>query len=158
VAVLGVSHLEHTGFDVLKKVHADPSGVPVLVLCAHPPPTLIKAALDSGASGVVTDSSSLNEVVAAIGAVANGKCYMGAPPFGLPSAPAERLRTESPVLSTRQKQMLCHLAAGRTPTEISELTGLSVRTVSTHKARLRQKLNLSSNAQLISYAIRYYLP
>ena len=155
LAVVGVSHPEQVGMAILKDIAAKYPGVGVLALCMFPWQELTVAVIRAGASGCLADDSPLEEVLTAIRSVAHGQPYF-APSTSATLVTALRglESAAEPTLSQRQRQVLRLYAGGKTITEIAGITGLSVRTVSTYKARILQKLQLSSNAELIAYAIR----
>ena len=154
VAILGVWHPAQAGLQLLGDILARWPKLLVLILCAYPSQEVTAAALRLGASGGLTDFSSPAQILDAIRTVAAGRPYVDS---STTTALITALRGKDPAseknLSRRQMQILRLYASGKTVTEIAGLTGLSVRTVSTYKARMLEKLQLSSNAHLIAYAI-----
>jgi len=116
-------------------------------------------ALKAGASGYLTKESVADELVAAIRRVAGGGAYVS-------PETAERLAlglnqdvaaTPHTLLSDREFEVFRMIAQGRSVTEIADALALSVKTVSTHKARIMQKMNLANPAELIRYALDHGL-
>jgi len=127
----------------------------VLVLSMQDDPRYVRAAFEAGASGYVLKEAADTEVVSAIRAVAAGERYLH-PSLGakLIAAEAEdRRRAEQDPLSEREREVLRLLALGHTNQEIAKQLYISVRTAETHRAHIMQKLNLSSRAELVRYAL-----
>ena len=127
----------------------------VLVLSMQDDPRYVRAAFEAGASGYVLKEAADTEVVAAIRAVASGEHYLH-PSLGAKLIAAEtedRRRAEQDPLSEREREVLRLLALGHTNQEIAKQLYISVRTAETHRAHIMQKLNLSSRAELVRYAL-----
>ena len=145
-----------SGFDILKELKYEQPHLPVLVLSIHAEEQLAVRALKAGASGYVTKENAPNELVKAIRKVVSGGKYISPGlaetlAFGL-EAVSDRPRHET--LSDREFQVMQLMANGKTLTEIAGELALSVKTVSTYRTRLLEKLNLKSNAELMRYAIQ----
>jgi len=127
----------------------------VLVLSMQDDPRYVRAAFEAGASGYVLKEAADTEVVSAIRAVASGERYLH-PSLGAKLIAAEtedRRRAEQDPLSEREREVLRLLALGHTNQEIAKQLYISVRTAETHRAHIMQKLNLSSRAELVRYAL-----
>ena len=127
----------------------------VLVLSMQDDPRYVRAAFEAGASGYVLKEAADTEVVSAIRAVASGEHYLH-PSLGAKLIAAEtedRRRAEQDPLSEREREVLRLLALGHTNQEIAKQLYISVRTAETHRAHIMQKLNLSSRAELVRYAL-----
>ena len=127
----------------------------VLVLSMQDDPRYVRAAFEAGASGYVLKEAADTEVVSAIRAVASGEHYLH-PSLGARLIAAEtedRRRAEQDPLSEREREVLRLLALGHTNQEIAKQLYISVRTAETHRAHIMQKLNLSSRAELVRYAL-----
>jgi len=151
VVVLDVTLPGASGLDVLKEIRRDYPDLPVLVLSMHPAAQFARRALAAGASGYLTKDSAPTELVTAIEEIRNGRRYLGARRLALddraaPSAPHD-------ALSDREYQVLRMLGSGQKVSEIAGALGLSVKTVSTYRIRLLDKLQMRSNAELMRYAI-----
>jgi len=114
--------------------------------------------LKGGASGYLTKESAPAELAAAVRKVARGGRYVSA---SLAETLADHLsdgdRPPHDTLSTREFQVFCLMAEGKSLTEIARSLFLSVKTVSTHRARILQKLRIRNNAELVQYALRHGL-
>jgi two-component system, NarL family, invasion response regulator UvrY len=140
-----------SGLSLLRKIHREFPSTPVLVVSMHPADQFAQRALQAGAIGYVTKDSDPQELVQAARVALAGGRYV-------PTEVQEAMRqTEDPPahaeLSDREYQVLRLIGAGRTVTEIGAELGLSVKTVSTYRARILEKLQLRTSAELIHYAI-----
>ena len=159
VLVLDIAMEGLGGIDVLKALKARKSTLKVLVLSMYPPEQYALRVLKAGALGYLTKGSSLSELISAIRKVALGKKYISADVASLLSDNLLGDLEHEPheILSEREYQILCHLAKGRTVTEIAELLSLSSNTISTYRARVLKKMNLKNNAELAHYAVSHGL-
>lgn len=156
LVLLDISMPGRSGLDILKELRSERPKLPILVLSMHPEEQYAVRVLKSGASGYLTKESAPDELISAIRKVSVGKKYV------TPSL-AEKLAfdletdAERPLhelLSDREYQVLCLIASGRTVGEIAEKLALSVKTISTYRSRILEKMNLKNNAELTHYAIR----
>lgn len=159
VAVLDMSMPGRSGIDLIRQVKAERPRLKVLVLSAHSEEQYAVRALKAGASGYLTKESVADALVAAIRRVAGGGAYVS-------PETAERLAlgmnqdvaaAPHTLLSDREFEVFRMIAQGRSVTEIAVALALSVKTVSTHKARIMQKMNLANPAELIRYALDHNL-
>jgi two-component system invasion response regulator UvrY len=155
LVLLDISMPGRGGLDVLKELKNRNPRLPVLILSMHPEEHYAVRALRSGASGYLTKGSASDELVNAIRKVLSGGKYVS-------SSLAEKLaevlddNTENPIhetLSNREYQVLCMIGSGNTATEIAAEMSLSVKTISTFRARLLHKMRMKNNAELTHYAI-----
>jgi two-component system invasion response regulator UvrY len=155
IVLLDISMPGRDGLEVLKELKRQRPKLAVLMLSMYPEEQYAVRALRSGASGYLTKESAPDELIAAIRKVSAGGKYIS-------SSLAEKLAlklgnySDSPVheqLSDREYQIMTMLAAGKTLTEIADELALSVKTISTYRARLLQKMNMKSNAEITRYAI-----
>ena len=154
IVVLDVTLPGASGLDVLKDIRRDYPSLPVLVLSMHPAAQFARRALAAGASGYLTKDSAPTELVSAIEEIRRGRRYLGARRTDTEPAPgrggADLLHD---ALSDREYQVLRMLGSGQTVSEIAAALRLSVKTVSTYRIRLLEKLQMRSNAELMRYAI-----
>ena len=155
VIVADISMPGRSGLDVLKELKQDHPKLPVLVLSMHPEDQYAVRALKLGASGYMTKESAPEELVKAIRKVVSGGRYVS------PSL-AEKLavdlavdtdRSPHEALSEREHQVFTMIARGKTVKEIGDELALSVKTVSTYRTRILEKMAMKNNAELIHYAI-----
>jgi len=159
VLVLDITMPGRSGFDILKELRAEKSKLPVLVLSMHAEEQFAVRLLKAGASGYLNKESAPDELVKAIRKVVTGGRYVSPAlaeklAFEIDSD-SDRLLHDS--LSDREFQVMRMMAAGQTVKEIATELALSVKTISTYRARILEKMNLRTNAELIHYAIQNQL-
>lgn len=159
VLVLDLSMPGRSGMELIKLVKAEKPRVRILVLSMHEEQQYAVRAIKSGASGYLTKESAPALLVQAINKIAGGGAFISAEvaeQLALGAMPGgQALPHES--LSDREFQVMRLLVAGHSVTEIAAQLSLSVKTVSTHKANLMDKLGLANQADLMRYAIRHGL-
>ena len=159
VLLLDMSMPGKSGMELIRQVKAERPKLRVLVLSMHEEHQYAVRSIRAGASGYLTKESAALELVAAIRKVAGGGAYISAEvaeQLALASMP----RAEGPphtLLSDREYQVFRRLVAGAAVTQIAGDLNLSVKTVSTHKARLMEKLGVGNQAELIHYALKHRL-
>jgi len=159
VVLLDISFPGRSGIDVLKQVKSFRPKLPVLILSMHPEEQYAVRALRAGAAGYLTKESAPDELIEAIQKVARGRKYITASLADKLAAEIGQPSEEPPHerLSDREYQVMCMIASGKTVKEIGRELNLSVKTISTHRARILVKMDLKNNAQLTHYAIKYKL-
>jgi two-component system invasion response regulator UvrY len=153
VVVLDLTLPGASGLDLLKDIRRERHALPVLVLSMHPAAQFARRVLAAGASGYLTKDSAATELVQAIEQIRRGRLYLGNPPPEWARTPATVSVVPHDKLSDREYQVLRMLGSGSTVSEIATALGLSVKTVSTYRARLLEKLDMRSNAEVMRYAI-----
>jgi two-component system invasion response regulator UvrY len=151
LVLLDLSMPGDTGLSVLRKIRREFPSIPVMIVSMHPADQFAQRALQAGAVGYVAKDSDPQELVEAVRAALSGRR-----PVPSEVQEAARLEREPPAhagLSDREYQVLRMIGAGRTVTEIGAELGLSVKTVSTYRARILEKLQLRTSAELIHYAV-----
>jgi two-component system, NarL family, invasion response regulator UvrY len=148
-----------SGLDILQELKRDNPQLPVLVLSMHPEKQYGKRVLKAGAFGYLNKESAPEELVTAIRKVLSGGRYVSA-------ALAENLALElgghasgclHDSLSDREIEVLRMIGSGRTVSQIADVLHLSVTTVSTYRARILEKLDMTTTAQLVHYALVNHL-
>ncbi len=147
------------GLETLQRVRAAAPDLPVLILSIHPEDQLAARLLQAGADGYVNKEAATEELSVAVRRVLQGQKYVSP---DLASKLAEELGEDSgrpphERLSDREFQVLRLLGSGRTVSGIAEELTLSVKTVSTYRARVLEKLDMENTAQLIRYALEHDL-
>lgn len=154
VSMPGIGFLE-----TLHRVKVNRPDIQVLVLSMHPEDHYALRALKAGAAGYLTKDHTPNELADAIRHVYDGRKYVT-------SSLAEKLATQlgsdsskppHEVLSDREYEVLCRLAAGEAISSIATALMLSPKTVSTYRARILEKMRLTNNADLVRYALDHAL-
>ncbi|QCP54134.1 response regulator transcription factor [Trinickia violacea] len=147
-----------SGIGLIRRIRTEQPALPILVLSIHNEAQVVSRALRAGATGYVTKDSDPEILLTAIHKLAAGGRFID--PKLVDAIVFETHAGEAPpheVLSDREFQVLQMLAAGKSINDIAESFALSAKTISTHKMRLMQKLNLGNNAELIRYAIKHGL-
>lgn len=159
LVILDVTMPGRSGLDVLRDLKQEQPKLPVLVLSMHPENQYGKRMLKAGASGYMNKESAPEELITAIRKVLAGGRYVS-------PALAEKLaldlsgETCQPLherLSDRELEVLRMLGSGRTISQIADELHLSVTTVSTYRARILEKLNMTTTAELMHYALSNHL-
>ena len=153
--ILDLNLPDKPGLDVLKEVKALHPTVPVVVLSFHPEEQYALRALKAGAAGYLTKESAPEELISALRKILAGGKYVGATlaEHLAGSLTGESLGEAYHALSDRELEVLCLIARGKTVAEIANSLSLSIKTISTYRARLLEKLRLSTTAELIRYAL-----
>lgn len=155
IAIVDISMPGKSGLDVLKDLKAMKKNFKVLILSMHPEDRFAIRALKAGASGYLTKESAPDELVKAIRTILTGRKYVSI-------ALAERLadilsddtnKLPHELLSDREYEVFIKIASGKKATEIAELLSISIHTVNTYRARILEKLSMSSNVELSQYAM-----
>lgn len=148
-----------TGLEALKQLKNDKPKLPVLILSMHPEEQYAIRVLRAGASGYLTKESAPDELITAIRKISQGRKYI------TPSL-AERLASEfeadsekplHDILSDREYQVLRMIAAGKTVKHIAKELSLSIKTVSTYRTRIMEKMKMKTNAEVMHYVIKNQL-
>jgi len=156
VVLLDISMPGRDGLEVLRELKQQKPKLPVLILSMYPEEHYAVRVLRAGASGYLTKSSAPDELISAIRKVASGRKYIS-------STLAERLTYEldrdadrpmHEVLSDREYQVMHMISTGKSVKEIAEALGLSVKTVSTYRSRIMEKMNMKNNAEIVLYAVQ----
>jgi len=157
--LLDMSMPGKSGIELIKQVKAERPKLRVLILSMHEEEQYAVRAIKAGASGYVTKDSAGTQLLTAIRKVAAGGAFisaevaqqlaLGAMP-GADGPPHQKL-------SDREYDVFQRLVAGESVTDIAARLNLSGKTVSTHKARLMEKLGVDNQADLVRYALRHHL-
>jgi DNA-binding NarL/FixJ family response regulator len=156
--VLDITLPDASGLDVLSQLKSEFPTLPVLIMSIHEEEQYALRVLKAGASGYLMKNSIPEDLIKAIRKIISGGKYIS------PSL-AERLASgvasseESPQerLSDREFQIMCLIASGKSLKEIGETLFISGKTVSSYRARILEKMNMSTNADLTRYALEHHL-
>jgi DNA-binding NarL/FixJ family response regulator len=159
VLLIDISMPGRNGLEVIRQIKAEKPKLRIMVLSMHEEHQYAVRAIRSGASGYLTKDSASTQLITALRKVAAGGAYITAEvaeqlALGAMPHAEQALHT---TLSDREFQVLRMLVAGHTVSDVAAKVNLSVKTISTHKARLMQKLGVSSNTELLRYAIQHRL-
>ncbi len=145
-----------TGLELLKELRRERPALPVLVLSMFPEEQYAVRMLRAGASAYLNKESAPEQLVQAIRTVLRGEKYLS-PRMATQIASnvgVESTRPPHEILSDREFTVMRLMASGVTPRDIAQQLSLSIKTVSTYRSRILQKLALQNNAQLIAYAVK----
>jgi DNA-binding NarL/FixJ family response regulator len=159
VLLLDINMPHKSGLDILRQMKAEKPKLPILILSMYPEEQYAIRSLKAGAAGYLSKDCESDELIAAIRKVAHGGRY---------ATPAllEKLLFEldgdrdSPIhhaLSAREHQIFEQIIKGKSLTEIADAMALSIKTVSTYRTRILEKMHMENNADLIHYAIQHNL-
>jgi DNA-binding NarL/FixJ family response regulator len=155
IVLLDINLPDRHGLDILRDIRIRFPDVKVLVLSMYKQHDLAVRAIRGGASGYITKDSVPDILPQAIRNVAGGRTYVS-PDLAdkiISSVREESGRMPHEKLSNREFQVICLIAGGKTVGQIAEQLGLSVKTVSTHRAHILEKMDMKSNAELVRYAV-----
>ncbi len=159
LVILDLSLPGRCGLDVLKEIRGFRPRLPVLVLSVHPEREFAARAIRGGAAGYLTKGSTSDVLVAAIQKVLDGGKYISAS-MGEALADGLTLDSSKPLheaLSDREYEVLLSIASGKTVGDIAEDVHLSVKTISTYRARILEKMRMRNNAELTRYGVQQRL-
>lgn len=155
ILLLDINMPGRSGLEVLREVRQHYPRLPVLVLSVHPEDQIAVRALRAGASGYLTKDSAPDQLVHAIRKVTSGGKFLTPAAaealVGSLQQDAEKLPHEA--LSDREYSVFLLLASGKRVSQIGAGLSLSVKTVSTYRTRILDKMNMKTNAELTRYAL-----
>jgi two-component system invasion response regulator UvrY len=156
MVVLDITMPGRGGVEILKELKKERPRLPVLVLSMHPEEQYGVRALKAGAAGYMTKENAPENLINAIRRILSGGKYISP---ALADILASDLQKESPdprhkSLSDREYQVMIMIASGKSLREIAQELSLSVKTISTYRARILEKMGMKNNSQLIYYAIQ----
>ncbi len=156
IIVLDISMPDKNGVDTLHDLQHIAPDLPVLILSGYAEAQYALNLTRSGCKGYLSKDADSDEIIKAIRSIANGKRYISAELAELMteqlSHPSEKQLHET--LSDREFQVFFKLAGGLSPTDIASELNISIKTVSTYRTRILEKMSLKTNADLTYYAIK----
>jgi len=160
LALLDITLPDKHGIDVLGQLKLQCPSLPILILSMHPDEQYAMRSIRAGAAGYMNKQSAPSQLVTAIRQVASGRKYIS-------SALAEQLangltkdsrqEVSHQILSNREYQTLCMMAAGKSLSEMADIMSLSAKTVSVYRARMLEKMGFKNNAEAVRYALNHHL-
>ena len=159
VVLLDISMPGQSGLDILKQIKLLRPRLPVLILSMYSEEQYAIRTIRAGAAGYLTKDSVPDELIEALRTVSLGKKYIT---FSLAEKlafelNADTIRLPHEGLSDREYQVMCMIASGKAVSQIAREISLSVKTISTHRARILKKMKMKNNAELTHYAIKHGL-
>jgi DNA-binding NarL/FixJ family response regulator len=151
--VLDISMPGQSGLQALKEIRNRKPKLPVLILSIHPEEQYALRALKGGASGYITKDTAPEELVKAIQKILSGHKYITP---SITDKLADNFSDKLPheLLSDREYEVFAMIAVGKTITNIADELSLSVKTVSTYRSRIYDKMGMKSRTELTLYAIQ----
>lgn len=143
------------GIDLLKQLRKEKPGLPVLILSAYPEDQYAVRLIRAGAAGYLNKDCMPEEVVSAVRSVMSGKRYISPAVVEMLADELSMPEGKPPheTLSNREYQIFLLFASAKTITEIADLLKLSTNTISTYRKRILEKMHMSTNAELMLYAV-----
>jgi two-component system, NarL family, invasion response regulator UvrY len=159
LAIVDISLPDQSGLELLCEIHSTAPQLPLMVLSLHPEEQYAVRAFRAGAMAYLTKHTAPEELTKAVKQVLDGRMYVTASigehmAGSLSKSPAGH---EHQALSEREFEVLVLLAKGQSVKHIAQSLTLSIKTVSTYRARLLDKLQLSTTTELIRYALDHHL-
>lgn len=149
----GKNGMEATGIEATAAFRAQFPAIAVLILSMHDKQDYVAQAIAAGARGYVLKDAPGKDIVVAIETVMSGGIYYSAALAAQLARPANTAQEEA--LTTREQEVLRHIAAGESNKQIARALDLSVRTVETHRLNIKRKLAIEGQAELIRYAVQH---
>ena len=155
VVVMDITLGDRSGIEIMKELKAIRPKLPILILSMHSEAQFARRAFKAGAAGYITKDNLPDELATAINKVAQGGKYVS-PTLAemlVGSIDSDIGREPHEGLSDREFEIMCLIASGKTVTEIAELLSRSVKTISTYRTRILEKMEMRTNAELTHYVI-----
>lgn len=156
IAVIDLNMPEIHGLDLLKQIRSIKPKLPVLVLSMYPEDQYARRVLKNGGAGYLTKESAPDDLIKAIRRIIQGGRYISPEvaeilAFDFQHDYEGELHER---LSDREYEVFAMIASGKSSSEIAEELNLSVKTISTNRSRILEKMQMKNNAQLTHYAIK----
>lgn len=156
VVLLDISMPGKNGLEILKDLKTDYPKLPVLILSIYPEEQYAIRALRAGASGYLTKASAPHELILAIRKISAGGRYISASLAEKLASylDADMTKSAHETLSDREHQVMLLIASGKTVSEIAGRLNLSVKTISTYRSHILEKMKMKNNAEITLYAVQ----
>jgi DNA-binding NarL/FixJ family response regulator len=157
--LLDISLPGRNGVDILRHIRERYDHIKVLILSGHPEERYALPMIKNGANGYICKDCEQEELIKAIRLVSAGRRYLSPKTSELLANKVFSDRDTDPhqSLSERELQVFMRLSEGASVSDIADVLNLSVKTISTYRTRLKEKMGLGSNAEMASYAMRHGL-
>jgi DNA-binding NarL/FixJ family response regulator len=155
VVILDIALPLLNGIDVTRQIRKISPATEVLVFTSHDDEDMIRDAVTAGARGYVLKTESDEQIIKAIATLAQHQAFFSSQVWDIRlDTVAERTRTQSNLLTSREREIVQLVAEGNSNKKIAKMLVISVKTVETHRAAAMHKLNIHSTADLVRYAVR----
>ncbi len=160
MAIIDISLKETSGLELIKDIHSQHADVPVLALSMHDETLYAERALRAGAMGYIMKQEATENVIGAVRKILGGEIYVSDRMAGrmvrkLVTGQTETSTSQVDSLSDRELEVFHLIGKGHGTRQISERLHLSVKTIETYRAHIKEKLNLADAAELLQYAIQW---
>jgi DNA-binding NarL/FixJ family response regulator len=154
IALIDIAMPGMNGIELLKQLYREQPDLPVLILSTYAESQYAVRLIKAGASGYLTKECAPMEIVEAVQCLASGKKYFSQAVIKMLAKEVSAVKEEFPheALSEREYQIFLMLSSAQTVTDIAQKLGLSVKTVSTFRSRVLEKMHLRNNSELMRYA------
>lgn len=156
VVVIDLSLEQGDGINLVRDVHAHHPDIALLVLSMHDESIYAERLVAVGASGYIMKQAAADQLITALRCVLSGELYYSEAVRRTLNDRTRVLKNESSKLSARELQVLGMVGRGVGSRDIAQALSLSVKTIESHRLSIKRKLNLTTNAQLVQYAIKWY--
>jgi DNA-binding NarL/FixJ family response regulator len=156
VVVIDLSLEQGDGINLVRDVHAHHPEIALLVLSMHDEAIYAERLVAVGASGYIMKQAAADQLITALRCVLSGEPYYSEAVRRTLNDRTRVLKNESSKLSARELQVLGMVGRGVASRDIAQALSLSVKTIESHRLSIKRKLNLTTNAQLVQYAIKWY--
>jgi len=163
LVLLDIRLPDRSGVELLKLIKADKAKLPVLILSTYPESQYAVRLIHGGAAGYLSKDADDEEILKAVKIAAKGKRYLSDEVAELLAnhvsrgVQDEKMDSLHETLSDREYQVFLELAIGSGPNIIADKLNVSAKTITTHRARILQKMGFSNNAEIVLYANRHDL-
>jgi len=160
VLLMDLAMPEQSGLDALARIRAKAPNLGILILSSYPEEHYAQALLRQGAQGYLNKQCEPEEILQAIRSISQGRTYLSAKLSDLQKQQHKNLAELPPAhegLSEREFQVFLRLAQGQSVTQIGQALNLSVKTISTYRTRIMEKMRLETNSDLTYYALKQKL-
>jgi DNA-binding NarL/FixJ family response regulator len=159
LVVLDIGLPDRNGFELLKQIRQKWPRLPILILSMYNEDQYGLRAMQAGAAGYLNKASVPENLVLAIRKILAGGRYVSPELAEKLAEHVSGMTLEQPhqTLSDREFQILCMIGSGKTASEIANVLCLSIKTISTYRARILEKMHLKNNAELTYYTISHQL-
>lgn len=154
--VMDLTLRDRSGFQIIDQLRRELPGLPVLILSSRPEEQYAVQAIRAGARGYVQKDASADEIIGAIERVAGGRTWISDAVAHQMAEELSRPTEKAPheLLSPRELEVFRLIATGSSMSEIAAALNISIKTASTFRTRILQKMSLRTNADIVTYAIR----
>lgn len=159
ILVLDITMPGKNGLDALIEIKKIKSDLKIIILTMYQEEEIVLRALKTGASGFINKESVPDELISAIRKVYSGGKFISSSIAEVMALSFDKNKSEisHSLLSERELQVMCLLASGNSLKDIANELSISVKTVSTYRTRILEKMNLKSNVEIALYAARHNL-